>query len=324
MKSMLPARALRRALLPSAIVAMFGLALAEPAQAGTAFRDGSVLHYSGDADADDAGITVFTDRIDVYDTGGIVAGAGCSGAGGSGATCDLAGVTALIMDAGDGADHLKCGNWSMATAIIPCTVNGEGGNDRFTSEPRADQTLNGGPGDDELIGSVDDDTLNGGAGDDRLYPSLGADALDGGPGDDVMAPGAQSFGDLQDDGDVVAGGDGIDTIVYENLSDDLVTTFDGVADDGRTGENDNILTDIENYLGGQGSDTVVGSDGPNELYGGGSPAADVLDGGGGPDVLRSSRGDTLRGVPGDDVFDQAFVQAPLVALRMLRAFATSG
>ena len=47
-------------------------------------------------------------------------------------------------------------------------------------------TVNGGDGDDVLIGGAGNDTLNGGAGDDVLIGGPGVDALDGGPGNNIL------------------------------------------------------------------------------------------------------------------------------------------
>jgi Ca2+-binding RTX toxin-like protein len=49
--------------------------------------------------------------------------------------------------------------------------------------------LNGGDGNDVLIGSAGDDLLLGAAGDDVLIGGAGTDTLNGGPGDDVLLEG---------------------------------------------------------------------------------------------------------------------------------------
>src|SRR6185295_8595997 len=51
-------------------------------------------------------------------------------------------------------------------------------------------TLEGGEGDDVLLGSASDDTLLGNAGDDILLGGSGNDVLDGGPGNNVIIQGA--------------------------------------------------------------------------------------------------------------------------------------
>src|SRR5207253_1633187 len=47
-------------------------------------------------------------------------------------------------------------------------------------------TIDGGDGDDVLLGSAGNDTILGGLGDDVLIGGAGSDVLDGGPGDNVV------------------------------------------------------------------------------------------------------------------------------------------
>lgn len=119
-----------------------------------------------------------------------------------------------------------------------------------------------------------------------------ADVLFGGDGNDTLIGG---YGD-----DTLDGGAGRDTL-YGGAGDD---TLDGGA--GRDtlygGDGDDILN------GGGGKDVLFGGDGRDELHGGGGD--DELDGGAGHDVLRGGGGDDLifgrggnddiRGGKGDD------------------------
>jgi hypothetical protein len=74
---------------------------------------------------------------------------------------------------------------------------------------------------------------------------------------------------------------------------DVGVTLDGNPNDGSVGEGDNVAADVENVIGGLGSDLLSGSAGPNELDGG--PGDDVVEGGEGQDVLRGGDGaDTIR------------------------------
>jgi Ca2+-binding RTX toxin-like protein len=69
-------------------------------------------------------------------------------------------------------------------------INGLGGDDVIEASgvvangPKL--ILNGGDGDDVVIGGAGDDTLTGGAGDDVLIGGPGTDVLDGGPDDNVV------------------------------------------------------------------------------------------------------------------------------------------
>jgi Ca2+-binding RTX toxin-like protein len=70
------------------------------------------------------------------------------------------------------------------------TVNGLGGADVIDASGVAAGsillTLDGGDGDDVLIGGAGDDTVRGRAGDDVLFGGSGNDTLDGGPGDNIV------------------------------------------------------------------------------------------------------------------------------------------
>ena len=102
-------------------------------------------------------------------------------------------------------------------------------------------TLDGGDGNDLLKGWDANDTLLGGPGDDEIDGSGGADHIEGGDGNDLLEP------DYYKDPapDYVDGGPGIDKVDdYTIPSDDyhppVTLTMDGVANDGRPGENDNV------------------------------------------------------------------------------------
>ncbi len=68
----------------------------------------------------------------------------------------------------------------------------------FKAAPRGSFTLNGGPGDDTIVGTRGADVLIGGAGDDQIVPGFGDDIVDGGDGTDEIkeqrsAPGTIQF-----------------------------------------------------------------------------------------------------------------------------------
>ena len=68
-------------------------------------------------------------------------------------------------------------------------------------------------------------------------------------------------------------------------------SFDGIANDGETGENDSV-TGFENALGGDGNDTMTGDAGPNDLWG--FDGNDTIDGRGGADDMGGLNGiDTI-------------------------------
>jgi hypothetical protein len=82
----------------------------------------------------------------------------------------------------------------------------------------------------------------------------------------------------------------MDTVAYASTISELSVSLDGVANDGRPGEGDNVLPDVEN---------ISGADFGNRFTG--SAADNVLDGGAGNDRLIGLAGrDALTGLGGDD------------------------
>jgi len=153
--------------------------------------------------------------------------------------------------------------------------------------------LDGGPGNDTLIGSKVGDILLGGD---------GADSVNGGDGDDTVSGGSGN--------DSILGGAGIDLLseegdVYFRLT---ATSLSGLGKD--------VLSGIENaFLKGgpsrnridaaafkMGQVTLFGLGGNDTLIGG--DLLDLLFGGDGNDSLSGTRGDDgLFGGPGDDLLD---------------------
>ena len=83
-----------------------------------------------------------------------------------------------------------------------------------------------------------------------------------------------------------------DTVSYSERFAPVIASLDGVANDGQSGEQDNILN-AENLIGGVGNDTLTGN-----------AARNVIRGGTGDDLLRGGAGDdTLSGDGGTDVAD---------------------
>lgn len=199
---------------------------------------------------------------------------------------------------------------------------GDGGNDHLFGDGD-DDTLDGGDGTDEVRGSFGDDNVRGGAGNDTVGGGLGADRVHGDAGNDLL------FDDdrpLQEtpfrSPDVLVGGTGVDTADYSyRLSEatPLRLSLDRAANDGATGEGDNIGPDgsVENIVGGIKADVITGSAAANRLRGqegndtikglggndniDGSSNNDTLDGGTGTDAIEGNFGnDTVIGGPGRD------------------------
>lgn len=208
------------------------------------------------------------------------------------------------LHGGNGVDHLSGGDGRDL-------VRGQDGDD----------VLDGGGGDDDVRGGEGSDLVAGGEGDDRLDVPVaeandpgaarGADRLRGGPGNDRLGGGEE---EEAPDADVLSGGDGVDIADFSARSSSIRIDLDGIDNDGRPGEHDDVQPDVENVIGGSDSDTLLGSAAANVLDGrngddrvSGREGDDTLEGGrdnAGSDTLSGGEGrDTLIGGPGDDALE---------------------
>lgn len=159
--------------------------------------------------------------------------------------------------------HVRC---TMSSPFI--RVDAGPGDDQVTigvSTPSVRflrATLIGGDGNDALTGNYGDNALQGGPGQDTMTGSLGADIFDGGTGG-ISERDSASYADRTSPSTGVT-----------------VTIGDG-ANDGETGEGDDVLANVENVTGGAGPDQLTGDAGANLLFGGAGD--DLIRGGGGND-----------------------------------------
>jgi F420-dependent oxidoreductase-like protein len=175
----------------------------------------------------------------------------------------------------DGAS-LTAGTGCRSTATdVRCTgqINirvatgaGDDSIDFSSPAPFCGLIVDAGPGSDVIKGSNScSDTINGGADEDTIDPGLGPDDVNG--------------------------GDGGDTVLYPRAA-SVKVTLDNQADDGVSGESDNVHSDVEGVTGGDGNDTLVGNGFGNRLIGG--LGADTINGGQGADRLEGGDGnDTI-------------------------------
>ena len=209
-----------------------------------------------------------------------------------------AGDDTFLSAAADGADAYNGGagvdvvSYDGRTAAVEASIDGVA-NDGETAEldnVKADiEDLIGGDGNDILTGSAGDNVLTGGDGDDTLNGLAGNDTF-------VAAA-------TDDGGDTFNGGLGVDTVDYSARTGDLTVTMgDATANDGLTGEEDDVGSDVEDLVCGEGDDTITGNDLANNIDGG--DGADDLSGGAGNDILFGGADvDTLDGGAGDDLLD---------------------
>jgi hypothetical protein len=232
----------------------------------------------------------------------------------------LSGVAHVEVFGGGGDDHLFGGGGDDTLegdgrrdgsgVLLPAStlvigrdiLVGNGGRD----------TLRGGPLTDYLNGAgltttdTAANTLDGGEGADFLDAgnSLGPDHFVGGTGQDEFSaqphplfdpanpthpfPGPTLPNDVQPD---IRGGDTVSyaTRTFTGPGTTGVTAdLDGTADDGGTGEGDQIDADVESLVGTIRDDNLTGSSSQNLLEGG--PGSDILSGAAGGDLLRFKDG----------------------------------
>ena len=199
-----------------------------------------------------------------------------------------------VLDGGAGDDHMSGGEGND-------DLMGGDGIDRadYTFAPGGvtvdlAQGTASGEGDDllqgveDVFGSAHDDTLLGDAGPNFLASGQGEDVLQGRAGDDGLAG---SSGDDRLDGE-----EGTDT-VYAGTTTSV--TVDLAAGTTSGGDGNDLLTGIENAVGGLANDMLLGDDGPNHLEG--YFGDDTLDGRAGDDSLDGNDGtDEGFGGPGTD------------------------
>ncbi len=205
---------------------------------------------------------------------------------------------------------------------VTVLMAGNGGNDTLKDTGRnAPSFITGDDGNDRIESGPGNDEIEGGPGNDTMEAAEGADLMLGGDGDDSL----NGDGFTQSPSpDVIDGGGGFDKVDewvdFNGSTHPTVSlTLDNVANDGRPGENDNLIgiEDITShasgtFVGGEaaekiivwanvatGPSTIRGNGGNDEL--GGLDQDETIDGGAGSDRITGGFGnDTLTGGPGAD------------------------
>ena len=235
---------------------------------------GNVLVVNGEADTDQIAISLSGNTITITDQG--PGGIGTSSA----PTCTPVNPTTVTCPLDNGVEVVRQVNVALGS-----------GDDTFV-----DQGLNRPT---NLIPDGGVDVIRMGAGDDFVDDSLGADDVNGGAGDDFLDG---TTGNTDTGPDLLDGGPGSDFVDYVALPAGVTVTLgDRLANDGLTGEGDNLLnvervegTDFADSLGGSagsneltglnGDDRLTGLAGNDELFGGAGD--DILNGGASPDGAR--------------------------------------
>src|SRR3954469_3741173 len=251
---------LRRCALP---VAALALALsASPASASTVvLSDGLNLQIGGDDQGNVLNVTpnqFVAGKLRVTDLSKpLMLISGCALAGAPN-VADCIAAPNIVALLGGGSDILT------VNAFVPLLAGGQTGNDQVTGGS-ADDTLEGNGGDDIVNGDGGNDSVSDG---DRTDPATGAggnDTLLGGAGNDYIDAGPLPGGGAG--ADTLDGQPGNDTVDYSRRTAPVAVTEGIGADDGESGEGDNVVN-AETILGGSGSDSLTGAAEANTISGG--------------------------------------------------------
>ena len=251
----------------------------------------SVSFLAAPGERNDLSIVVAADRsVTVRDAGApLAAGRGCRALDAHRARCVSADPGGAIesgdANLGDGEDRVVV-SVPAAAGWGALSLNGGAGSDLLDAsatsrilDPKAETgtvALGGGPGPDRLIGGVGDDSLYGGGASDTLVGGAGADVLGG---DDARR---RPLG-----ADSLDGGPGDDTVTYEERRAPVRVDLARPGRAGARRERDSLRS-VENLIGGEAHDVLLGNAGDNLLQG-----SDTL-------FQHRGSGDTLAGRGGND------------------------
>jgi hypothetical protein len=197
----------------------------------------------------------------------------------------VSGSTVTVTDTGAALTSSGPGCAPAGSNTVTCTNGGSGGQIDWVAIGTSDQD------DSVTLSGAIPSWVDGGSGNDRLVGGDSSDWLFGNSGDDSLDGGTGA--------DLLSGGDGADTADYSTRSTALTITLDDRPGDGQAGENDNVRTSVEAVLAGSGNDSVTGSAVNNVLNGG--PGDDTLTGLGGDDTIEGGAGaDSIDGGDGAD------------------------
>ena len=311
-------RLVRCAALLALLIAGACLGGAGAASASTVAVDNLFLRYVAAAgEANQLTITpIDRSALQVVDLGATIdAGDGCQQVGAHQARCtgeDGGPLFNAEVDAGDMNDTVILSVPSTVAGLlgeyVGLRADGGAGDDELRVDDTLDNRfgawgdLDGGIGDDRLFGDNENDSLDGGGGRDELYGGRGDDRLT--DGDNDQAVGATAPGpDLLDGG---SGGEhpwqstapAGDRVSYSQRTKPVVIDLRVETPNGAPGEGDRIVR-VEGAEGGNGNDTLRGSDVAGQLAGGGGD--DVIAGGAGDEHITGGAGnDRLTGAAGDE------------------------
>jgi Ca2+-binding RTX toxin-like protein len=221
-----------------------------------------------------------------------------------------------VLSVRSGITSVNISNFDLTDSI---QIEGLGGDDIVDASAVAtggpQLALDGGTGNDILLGSAANDTMHGDENDDVLLGNGGVDVLDGGLGDNIVVQDGANvvsgiisiFGNLQDNsfvisrdaaGAILSNGVPIPGATVANTT--LIRVFGMSGDDVITFDETNGAMPAAFLFGGAGNDTLTGGAASDFIFGG--AGNDTLLGKGGVDTLFGGAGnDMLSGGDGNDL-----------------------
>jgi Ca2+-binding RTX toxin-like protein len=267
---------------------------------------------SGTSDAICTGvISIYADLGDMNDTATVVGSIPANLQGGPGNDTLQGGMGNDTLNGGDGNDTLV----ANATPDGVDTYIGGPGEDRVSYGNRTTPVYvtigaggDGAPGENDYVSS-DVEEVEGGSGNDVLIGNAGNNVLLGDGGSDFLEGGAGA--DYLDGGGPGFSGTDRDVVSYADHTGPVSVTNDDVANDGSPGEGDNVASDNAVIVGTNYNDVFTAS--PYSIYG-----TDFMGGGGNdvfavPQYLQPLLGgnDVFDGGPGNDTISYAGRTNPL-------------
>jgi hypothetical protein len=343
-------RALLAAALPAALAAVALPAAANAATAEVVNASPNVVlgYFAAAGEVNNVRVSVSGGKVVISDVAPITARNGCTLNAQGHAECPIGvdPINVLLRDkndvvqyaaphrasvSGEDGDDTVFGGLRQAVpgrSIQPVFYFGGAGRDTVTysfadrgvrvdsaDNPANGRPEDGRPGDLESVGSDIEriegsnfaDVLFGSAADDTIIGLNGDDEIGGGDGNDILLENIGPNG-----ADSINGGGGVDRVLYSGRTSDVFVSLDGIANDGQSGERDDVRPNVENVTGSpQGNDVLIGNSLANDLYGFGG--ADTLRGGGGNDTLSGGAGNNgLFGGAGNDVINAQNGQADTI------------
>ena len=196
------------------------------------------------------------------------------------------------IEGGRNNDILIAGDTTLSAEEIKNMVtSGTIDLSKFETSTKEKNSLNGGSGDDVLIGDVGNDIIYGETGDDVIFGGKGNDFLSGGYGEDIIVCGEgvdNAKGGSSND-ILIAGNTNLSVTAIRNLANQKdrinVNQFESQNGDDTTlqGDSGNDL-----LIGDKGNDTLKGGSNDDYIYGG--KGDDVLLGGTGTNYLYGGKG----------------------------------